>query len=303
MEKSLYERYGNNEPYTEPDAKSVNLWYAQGSHTFFQSMTGPSTNFYVRPEETHYTIPKCLLYHVSAFAKPCLEGNFAEAEANAIWLPDVSPDVFHWLLKWLYSGRFKVEQYCHNLADDEEDSGYYNRGPEQRQQACRILCRVHALGERLLLNGGFQDAVRAELSDLVERAKEYRHPNPFSPEIIEEVLSESAPVTRYPRWSDLSLRSFLFQQLYDYDFCAEMDFMKCTQCFKLDGAFAAALMMYMARELEWAVELWRAQTESVVDVVGKKLQLAEEEGNFQSMVKIPQATVGRLAGVEVSVYL
>ncbi|KAL9124283.1 MAG: hypothetical protein Q9175_008236 [Cornicularia normoerica] len=277
MEKSLYERYGNNEPYTEPDAKSVNLWYAQESHTFFHSITGPSTNFYVGPEETHYTIPKRLLYHFSAFAKPCLEGNFAEAEANTIWLPDVSPDVFQWLLKWLYSGRFK--------------------------QACRILCRVHALGERLLLNGGFQDAVRAGLSKLVERAKECGHPNPFSPEIIEEVLSESAPVTRYPRWSDLSLRSFLFQQLHDYDFCAEMDFMKCTQCFKLDGAFAAALMLYRARELEWAVELWRAQTESVVDVVGKKLQLAEEEGNSQSMVKIPQATFGRLAGVEVSVYL
>ena len=104
MERSLYERYGNNEPYTEPEPESVVFWYAQETPAFFQLITGPSTNFYVGPDKTHYTIPKRLLYEFSAFAKPCLEGNFAEATANATWLPDVSPDVFQWIWKWLYQG-------------------------------------------------------------------------------------------------------------------------------------------------------------------------------------------------------
>ena len=46
--------------------------------------------------------------------------------------------------------------------------------------------------------------------------------------------------------------------------------------------------MYMAKQLVWAEELWGAQTESVVLVVDKKLELAEEEGNLQAMVKKPE---------------
>lgn len=77
-------------------------------------------------------------------------------------------------------------------------------------------------------------------------------------------------------------------QRCDYDLCANVDFMSCSKCFELDGVFAAELMMFMARNLVWAVELWGAQTESIVDVVEKKLGLAEEEGKFQSMLKMPK---------------
>ncbi|CAD6591590.1 MAG: hypothetical protein ASARMPRED_005495 [Alectoria sarmentosa] len=122
MEKFLYERYGNNEPYTEPEPESVVFWYAQETPAFLQPKTGPSTNFYVGPDRTHYTISKRLLYEFSAFAKSCLAGNFAEATANATWLPDVSPDVFQWIGKWLYQRQLhQIERYCHNLRKDEVD--------------------------------------------------------------------------------------------------------------------------------------------------------------------------------------
>ena len=285
MENSLYERYGNNEPYKEPDKE---FWRAKEPHVFFKLITGPSTNFYVGPDETHYTIPKRLLYHYSDFAKPCLEGEFAEAGANAVWLPDVSPDVFQWIWKWLYQGRLKVENYCYNWDENEEDHLYHLYEQEQLQQACQLLCRVHMLGERLLMDSRFLRTVQDELKILLKRAKDCKYLNPFTPELIQEVLEQSTPVTELCAYSNTSLRSFVFEQLCDYDLCANFDFIKCTKCFELDGAFTANLMHYMSRQLVWAVDLWGAQTESIVDVVEKKLKLAEEEGNHQSMVKTPK---------------
>ena len=145
---------------------------------------------------------------------------------------------------------------------------------------------MHIIGERLLLDERFlRDTVQEELGTLVERAKRNAPINPFTPEIMQEVLSQSAPQQDYCSWADLSLSPILLQHLCDYEFCANMDFLKCNKCFELDGAFAAELMMYMARQLVWAEELWGRQTESVVYVVDKELELAEEEGNLQALVK------------------
>lgn len=287
MEKSLYKQYGNNEPYTKPDQGEY-FWRTQRPEGFFQLITGPATNFYVGPNSTHYTIPKRLLYQYSHFAKPCLEGKFAEAGANAVWLPDVSPDVFQWIWRWLYQGSVKIENYCYNLDDDELNNTYYSQPQERIQQACQLLCRVHMLGERLLMDYSFFRTVQEEFKDFIKRLKKCTHLNPFTPELIHEVLSNSMPVSEFCSYSNTSLRSFVFEQLCDYDFCANFDFMKCSQCLELDGAFAAGLMAYMSRQLVWAVELWGAQTESTVDVVEKKLNLAEEEGNSQVMVKGPK---------------
>ena len=284
---SLYELYGNNEPYTEPQLK-CHRSDAKAGDSFFQLMTGPSTNFYVGPDETHYTIPKRLLYQFSAFAKPCLEGKFAEAEANAVWLPDVSPAVFQWVWKWLYQDQLQVEKYCYKLRDDQEEYWSIKWEPELCQQACQLLFRVHILAERLLLDTRFLMTVQAELMTLIRRAKEKEYFNPFTPQIVHEVLSQSAPVLYYPRGPCISLRSFLLKQLCEYEICVQMDFMKCGRSFELDGAFAADLMNYMARQLEWAVELWGAQTESIVDITEKKLELAEKEGDFQTMVEQPK---------------
>lgn len=289
MKGSLYERYGNNEPYTDPDPESVHFEYALEPLTFFQLMTGPSTNFYVGLEEVHYTIPKRLLYQFSAFAKPCLEGRFAEAEVNSVWLPDVRPDVFQWIWRWLYQGKLQAEKNCYWMHDGGQDTCYEWHKPRHRQLVCQLLCRVHMLGERLLFDRRFlEKTVQAELEALIEEAKEDGDPNPFTPEIIEDILSQSAPVDSFSTWWNLSLRSFLFEKLCDYDVCANMDLMKCSKCFELDGAFAAELMGYMAGELLWAVELWGAQTESIVDVAEKELQLAGEEGRSQWLVKKPK---------------
>ena len=35
--------------------------------------------------------------YYSDHAKLCLEGSFTEAGTNAVWFPDVDPDVFQWL--------------------------------------------------------------------------------------------------------------------------------------------------------------------------------------------------------------
>lgn len=292
MERTLYERYGNNEPYTKPDTKFNYFPSAKEPDTFFQLITGPSTNFYVGMESTHYTIPKRLLYEFCDFAKPCLEGKFAEAEANAVWLPDVSPDVFQWIWKWLYQGELGIERYCYNCNDDRDVCSFYN--PFVHRRACQLLCRVHILGERLLLDYRFlSHAVHAELQTLIERTKnndylsDFLPEIPFTPEIIEEVLSQSEPVESFTGWAT-PLRHFLLQQLCDYESCAKMGFMKYSRCFELDGAFAAEIMMYMAGELVWAEDLWGAQTESIVDVVEKRLKLAEEEGYFQALVKKPE---------------
>ena len=106
--------------HTQSQTQSLfEFWYAQEMPASFQLITGPSTSFYVGPDRTHYTIPKRLMYEFTEFAKPCLEGMFAEAEANAIWLPDVSPDVFRWIWKRLYQGQLKIERYCYNLRNDD----------------------------------------------------------------------------------------------------------------------------------------------------------------------------------------
>ena len=285
MEVSPHERYGNNEPYTEPDEDSEGFWRTERPHRFFQLITGPSTNFYVGPNRMHYTIPKRLLYQNSDFAKACLEGKFAEAAANAVWLPDVSPDVFQWIWRWLYQGCLRIEDYCYGRDENEDIGCRYLDDHEKNQQASQLFCRVHMLGERLLMDFSFFRTVQEEFKDFIKRMKTWTSLNPFTPELIDEVLSHSMPVSQLCSYSNTSLRSFVFEQLCDYDFCADFDFLECSE---LDGAFAGKLMGYMSRQLVWAVELWGAQTESIVDVVEKKLKLAEEEGNSQTMVKGPK---------------
>lgn len=286
MQNSLYKQHGNNEPYKELDQDTEKCW--RDPQRFFQLLSGPSTNFYVGPNEIHYTIPKRLLYEYSEFAKPCLEGNFAEAGANAVWLPDVSPNVFQWIWKWLYQGRLEIAKNCGNLWEDE---ALYSLDTNDVMQACQLLCRVHMLGERLLMDTEFLRTVQEEIEEMIERAndmREYGYLHPFTPELLLEVLLHSTPVPEFCAYSYTSLRAFVFKHLCEYDICASFDFMKFTGCYELDGAFAARLMEYMARELVWAVELWGAQTESTVDVVGKKLELAEQEGNLQAMVNKPK---------------
>lgn len=250
-------------------------------------MTGPSTNFYVGLDEKHYTIPKRLLYHFSDYARICLEGSFWEADVNAAWLPDVDSDVFQWLWQWLYTGKLKVYQSYNFMSDWSED--------EQLQQACQVLCRLHVLGERLLFDERFlQDEVQRKLMKVIERAKTSRSTTPLTPQIVEEILSDSAPVQYGSiwNWQSTSLRPFVVEQLCTLDFCTTTDFVDWVGCFELDGAFAAEIMAFMADELKWAVKRWEAQVGSPVDVLEKKKQFAEDRGNSKCLEIRPKKHQG-----------
>ncbi|CAD6590043.1 MAG: hypothetical protein ASARMPREDX12_004161 [Alectoria sarmentosa] len=273
--KSHYKKYGNNEPYTESEA-TANSLNPRGPKEFLRLLTGPSTNIYVGPEEVHYTIPKQLLYRFSDFAKPCLEGDFFEAGANAIWLPDVDPDVFQWVWQWLYTGRMDV------------DDLHYFQSEEKNQKACELLCQTYMLGERLLLDRDFLRDVKKQLKELTETAKKGEIRMPWTADIIHQVLSGSAPAQfgdGYINWKNPSLRPFLLGKLRTIDFCTNFDFSNCGESFKLDGEFTAELMEYLAAEMKWAVELWEAQTDSSVDIAEKKLELAQAEGTSESITK------------------
>lgn len=239
-------------------------------------MTGPSTNLYVGPRGKHYTIEKRLLCHFSKFAERCLEGSFSEAEANAIWLPDVDPNVFKYLRLWLKTGRL---EFYGPLPWDWDPSE-----AELQEQTCRLLCRVHMLGERLLFQSSFlQNVVQEQLHTVLEEARVSHQFMPLTPNIVEEILSHSAPL-RYDSpwaWESASLRPFVLRHLCTFELCTTVDFWDYAACFEGDGAFAADIMHFIAGELKWAVEQWEVQTGWDVDVAAKKEELAQEEGYDQ----------------------
>ena len=158
---------------------------------------------------------------------------------------------------------------------------------------------MHLLDERLLMNGTFFGDVRDKLEECIkgaiEKVNEYGTPMPWMAEIIHLVLSDSAPYQYFGRVNnsqELSLSPSLLASLCDFTFCTTFDFLNCGRCFELNGEFAAALMMYLAGELKWAVELWGAQTQSTVSVAAKKLEEAQDNGESQTLTKRPKAKEG-----------
>ena len=249
-------------------------------------MTGPSTNFYVGPQNTTYTIPERLVCHYSDYTKACLASSFREGGANAVSLPDVDPDIFQWLWQWLYTGKMKVSRLWDWCKD------------ERFVQACQVLCRVHFLGERLLFDARLLDhTIQWQLNATIEKAKIFGKIMPLTPEIVDEVLSESAPV-RYcgqmncqMNWENRSLRPFVLGNLRTFEFCTGGDWMEYAECFQLDGAFAAELMVFLAGELKWAVERWEAQVGWPVDVAEKNLEYAKHD-YYQCVVIRPKICDG-----------
>ena len=239
-------------------------------------MTGPSTDFYVGPQEKHYTIPKRLVCQFSDYAKTCLESRFSEAGANAVFLPDVDPDVFQYLWQWLYTGELRIPRS--NTWDWDQSN------IERFTEICRPLCRLHTLGERLLFDYRFLElVVQHQLEEAIEEANSNGKVMTLSPEIVEEVLSESTPVV-YDKsiLSDVpSLRPFVLRHLCTFDFCITVNFMNYAHCFEKDGAFAAEIMIYLASEVKWAKERWEAQVRRPVDVFRKQVQVTEDEGSSQ----------------------
>lgn len=237
-------------------------------------MTGPSTNFYVGPQEKHYMIPKRLIYHFSDYAKVSPEATFSETSADAVWLRDVNPDVFQYLWQWLYTGKVRLNSFYASNPDLD--------GIQKLVHACQLLCRVHILGEHLLFDVRFlESGVQTELDKVVEKAKTKGLPILFSPDIVEEVLSRSAP-TNYERdwvWNfSFSLRPIVLRHLCDFHFCTTVDFMIYKNCSQKDGAFAAELLVFLASETKWAKERGEAQVGGPIDVFENEELVTEGQG-------------------------
>ena len=240
-------------------------------------MTGPSTNFYVGPQKTQYTIPKRLIFKFSDFAKACLDGQFSEAGANAVFLPDVDPDVFQHLWLWLYSGEFGLPRIYEYQWDRDQ-----SRNNKRFSEMCRSFCRVHFLAERLAFDIRF---LKFELQNQLEEAIELANSDGrfmiLSPETVQEVLSETGPVVYDKDVLSMipSLRPFLLRHLCTFNFCTTVDFVDYADCFEKDGAFAAEIMIYLATEIRWAKERWEEQVGWPVDVFTNEEQ--EDEGSSQ----------------------
>lgn len=231
-------------------------------------ITGPSTNFYVGPREKHYMIQKRLLYHFSEYAKMCLEGGFLEAGTNAIYLQDVDPDVFQYIWQWLYTGEMRLDSFYDSVWSRGDGRGLV--------QAYQLLCRLHVLGERLLFDERFlKSAVQTELNKVIEKAEINELPIPFNPDIVEEVLSESAPA-QYENWGfsstddwdwffSFSLRPIVLRHWCNFKFCTKVDFKEYKNCFRRDGAFAAELLTFLIGEIKWAKERGEAEVGRPID--------------------------------------
>lgn len=153
---------------------------------------------------------------------------------------------------------------------------------------------MHFLGERLLFDERLLNyTIQWQLDDIIEQGKSFGKIMPLTPNIAEEVLSESAPVKYCGQYcgqmnlAENSLIRFVLGNLRTYNFCIGGDWMEYAECFGLDGAFVAELMVFLADELKWVVERWEAQVGWPVDVAEEDLQNMEED-YYQCVVMRPK---------------
>lgn len=152
---------------------------------------------------------------------------------------------------------------------------------EQRRRECQLLCQVEMLGERLLFDGRLYDAIGKELDALIELGGV----SLFTPEIVHDIFSNSAPVQYCSMgqyyYQQQSLKALVLHHWSCFDSCTAINYYEYIECFEQDGAFAAQVMLEVVSEIGWAVERWGAQVGSTIDVNEKKEQVAKERGGFQ----------------------
>lgn len=233
-------------------------------------MTGPSTNFYVGPQEKHYTIPRRLFDHFSGYAKACLGGVSSESSADPVWLLDVDPNVFQYLWQWLYTGKVRLQSFYASNPDLDDN--------QRLVQACQLLCQAHMLGERLLFDNRFlESGVEMQLQKVIEEAKTEELPMPLRPDMVEEVLSGFALAQYEESWSSCTLRPVVLKHLCNFQFCTTVDFTDYENCFQKDGTFAAELLIFLASEIKWAKERGEAQIGRQLYVFGIEEQVTGEQ--------------------------
>ena len=178
-----------------------------------------------------------------------MEGQFLEAKEGSIRLPEDDPEVFYWLVQWMLQERLDVMKHYES---------YRIQNNSWRKHACRLLCRLSILAEKLLdertfspdrtdrsIHAGIQDG----LDELFQGAALDREHTPVTPEIVIEVWENTVMDVEgpdLPRRPNPSLRVMLFSEL-----CASVfhnpdvsDCSEYTECFTLDdGKFARDLMV------------------------------------------------------------
>ncbi len=245
-------------------------WYVRrmllpsGSTNFSTRLkTGPKISFIVGPQGKEVVISSGLISHFSDYAKACLNDKYLESCTHTVRLEDVDPTVFRWLRRWVVFGDLEIRRHL----DSRVPPLLLN---DKLKLACQFLCRLHFLGERLLFDGRLlEDVIQVQLDELIEEAKDKGIPMPLDPEIVEEVLSESAPV-RYGgerKGENHSLRPFVLRKLCTVDVCTSVDWADYSDCFQLDGAFAAEMMIFLDSEIAWAEE---ARDNRWFDIAGIK---------------------------------
>ena len=147
---------------------------------------------------------------------------------------------------------------------------------------CQALCRLYMLGERLLFDCRFlQGRVRRDLETLLEQTEV----SPFTPEIFRElfreILSNSAPGKYEWSWRSEHLRVMVLSHWWSFQPCNTTNYYDYIKCFEQEGAFAAEMMVNMARAIQWAVERWEMHTNSTVDVSANKREHAENDSICQ----------------------
>ena len=221
-------------------------------------ITGPSIDIFVGPDEVHFSVPRGLLYYHSRFAERAIEGFFLEAQEKILRLPEDDPDVFFWLVQWMLQGRLGVIEHFEHYKDRSRSGR--ERWHRWREHACRILCRLSILAERVLNESptsrhegseSIQREIALGFDELFSGAVDDCHCTPVAPDIVLEVWENTVPDEDNPNIgvaTDPSLRHQIFEELCLSVFSRDglRDCAEYAECFMLDnGQFGAKAMAFM----------------------------------------------------------
>ena len=92
----------------------------------------------VGSEEKNYILHKELLAHHSGFFRGALSGNFKETDDGVIPLTDVEPEMFAFVIDWMYTGVLDDSAHVHATHDGDDVSFRYH---------------AYVLADRLLIPG------------------------------------------------------------------------------------------------------------------------------------------------------
>lgn len=141
---------------------------------------GPSIDFHVGPDETHFTLPLRLVAYYSAPVARFLDPSY---QPEPVSLPTHDPQAFSKVQTWLNEGKFDPGVLSQSTATSPDiRTGIRN--------ACSLLCRIYLLAETLQIEGILSQTWE-ELRKVTQLAREMSHPFPIVPEVVIEIHERS----------------------------------------------------------------------------------------------------------------